>query len=195
MDGNFTVKKGIKTMKTLALLLSLSLGALAQTTVATVTFTINTNALNDVYIWNHGIPNVVPGQFLTSSLTLTNAITANATSLTLTGTLTGLPASGVAVIDGECIPYTAAGGQNLNITRSAPQNTVAAAHLAGAVVNVERYATPGAILYALLAPGLIQMSQSLGASSALLGAAFNTQQNAAGAYQTAIAALAMGSGQ
>src|ERR1700722_17528559 len=143
-------------MKTLALLFSLAVAAMAQTTPLTVTFTINTAALNDVYIWNHGIPNVVPGQFLVSSLTLTNAITASATTLTLTGPLAGLPASGIAVIDGECIPYTAAGGQVLTITRSAPQNTVAAAHLAGAVVNVEKYATAGALLFAVLSPGLTQ---------------------------------------
>ena len=182
-------------MKTLALLFSLALAATAQTTQATVTFTVNTLALNDVYIWNHGIPNVVPGQFLASSLTLTNTITAGATTLTLTGTLTGLPASGVVVIDSECIPYTAAGGQVLNITRSAPQNTVAAAHLAGAVVNVEKYATPGALLFAVLAPGLTQVSIALGANSQLLGTAFNTQASAATAYQTAIAGLALGSGQ
>jgi len=182
-------------MKTLALLFSLALAATAQTTVVTATFTVNTNALNDVFVWNHGIPNVVPGQFLASSLTLTNAITATATTLTLTGSLTGLPATGIAVIDGECIPYSASGGQGLTLTRSAPQNTVAAAHLAGAVVNVEKYSTPGAILFALLAPGLIQVSQSLGPNSALLGTALNTQQNAASAYQAAIVALVIGSGQ
>jgi hypothetical protein len=182
-------------MKILALLFSLALGAVAQTTPLTVTFTINTAALNDVYIWNHGIPNVVPGQFLTSSLTLTNAITASATTLTLTGSLTGLPATGVAVIDGECIPYTAAGGQALTITRTGPQNTVAAAHAAGAVVSVEKYATGGALLFAVLSPGLTQVSISLGANSQLLGTAFNTQASAATAYQTAIAGLALGSGQ
>jgi hypothetical protein len=182
-------------MKTLALLFALSLGASAQTTVVTATFTVNTAALNDVYVWNHGIPNVVAGQFLASSITLTSALTATATTTTLTGSLAGLPTSGIAVIDSECIPYTAAGGQALTLVRSAPQNTVVAAHLAGAVVSVEKYATPGAILFALLAPGLVQMSQSLGPNSSLLGGALNTQQNAASAYQSAIAALVMGSGQ
>jgi len=63
------------------------------------------------------------------------------------------------------------------------------------VVNVEKYATPGALLFAVLAPGLTQVSIALGANSQLLGTAFNTQASAATAYQTAIAGLALGSGQ
>ena len=179
-------------MKTLALFLLAALSAFAQSTVLSPTFTIQNTAIADAYAWSRGIPGTpTAGQLQNFQLTLTNSITAGALTLTVTGSTVGMPASGALVIDAEAIPFSAQSAGVFTVTRTGAQQTTAAAHSAGALVNVLMYATNGQILFGIFNQAMMGISQGLGSNSALIGPALAARNTA----NATLGAISSGSGQ
>jgi hypothetical protein len=180
-------------VKLLSLFLLGLAGCFAQTTNLTVTFTLNNATIADAYLWNHGIPGTPTSCQCNPafSLTLTSAITAAQTSITVAGSTTGMAATGVLVIDAEAMPYSAVSGQTITVARTAAQQTATAVHAAAATVGVELYPTPGNLIGAILTMGVQQVAGQLGALSNLYGPSI-TAKNAAAA---ALAAVSIGTGQ
>lgn len=156
-----------------------------------LTVTVSATGVSNLTAWvqtalpNSGWPNAA-GQ--PAATTLSGAINATATTLTL-GSTTNLQTCNGLLIDSEVIPVVSVSGNQVTVLRNFT-STIPASHSAGAPVTPLRFGNYTCMVKGLIADGIGNVVQSK-----LQGAALETQTAAIVAANAAIATAVAGAVQ